>query len=40
MFLEGINLLDDVRIEHNNPWRRIGNETYGSRYFLGVRARL
>jgi TonB-dependent receptor len=40
VFLEAINLLDDVRIEHNNPLRRIANETYGSRYFLGVRARL
>src|SRR5690606_4298878 len=40
VFLEGINLLDDVRIEHNTPLRRIANETYGSRYFLGIRARL
>lgn len=40
VFLEAINLLDDVRIEHNTPLRRIANETYGSRYFLGVRARL
>jgi TonB-dependent receptor len=40
VFLEAINLLDDVRIEHNHPLRRIANETYGSRYFLGVRARL
>jgi hypothetical protein len=29
-----------VRIENNNPFRRIGNETYGSRYFVGVRAKL
>jgi TonB-dependent receptor len=40
VFLEAINLLDDVRIEYNAPARRIGNETYGSRYFLGVRARM
>jgi TonB-dependent receptor len=40
VFLEGINLLNDQRIEHNTPLRRIANETYGSRYFLGVRARL
>jgi TonB-dependent receptor len=40
VFLEAINLLDDQRIEHNTPLRRIANETYGSRYFLGVRARL
>ena len=39
-FLEGINLTDEVRIENNNPFRRIGNETYGSRYFLGVRVKL
>ena len=32
--------LNDQRIEHNTPLRRIANETYGSRYFLGVRARL
>jgi TonB-dependent receptor len=38
-FLEGINLLDEQRIEYNNPFRRIGNETFGSRYFAGVRAR-
>ena len=40
VFLEAINLLDDQRIAHNTPLRRIENETYGSRYFLGVRARL
>jgi iron complex outermembrane recepter protein len=39
-FIEGINLTDEVRIENNNPFRRIGNETYGSRYFIGVRAKL
>jgi iron complex outermembrane recepter protein len=38
-FIEGINLTDEVRIENNNPFRRIGNETYGSRYFVGVRAK-
>lgn len=40
VFLEAINLLDETRIEHNTPLRRIGNETYGQRYFLGVRAKL
>ncbi|WP_129648655.1 TonB-dependent receptor [Peristeroidobacter agariperforans] len=40
VFLEAINLLGDQRIEHNTALRRIANETYGSRYFLGVRARL
>jgi TonB-dependent receptor len=38
-FIEGINLLDEQRIEFNNPFRRIGNETFGSRYFAGVRAK-
>jgi iron complex outermembrane recepter protein len=40
VFLEAINLLDEARIQHNHPLRRIDNETYGQRYFLGVRARL
>jgi TonB-dependent receptor len=40
VFVEAINLLGDQRIEHNTPLRRIANETYGSRYFLGMRARL
>ncbi|MFC4307676.1 TonB-dependent receptor [Steroidobacter flavus] len=40
VFVEAINLLGDQRIEHNTELRRIANETYGSRYFLGVRARL
>jgi iron complex outermembrane receptor protein len=40
VFLEAINLLNDNKIEHNSPYRRIGNETYGQRYFLGVRAKL
>jgi TonB-dependent receptor len=39
VFLEGVNLTDEVRIENNNAIRRIGNETYGSRYFFGVRAK-
>jgi iron complex outermembrane receptor protein len=39
VFLEGVNLTDEVRIENNNAVRRIGNETYGSRYFFGVRAK-
>ncbi len=41
VFLEAINLLDDQRIEHNHPATgELVNEIYGSRYFLGVRARL
>jgi hypothetical protein len=40
VFLEAINLLNDNRIEQNSSFRRIGNETYGRRYFLGVRAKL
>lgn len=40
LFLEGINLTDEVRIENNSPIRRIGNETYGQRYFFGLRARM
>lgn len=39
VFVEGVNLTDEVRIENNNAVRRIGNETYGSRYFFGVRAK-
>lgn len=39
LFVEGVNLTDEVRIENNNAVRRIGNETYGSRYFFGVRAK-
>jgi iron complex outermembrane recepter protein len=40
LFVEGINLTDEVRFENNSDVRRIGNETYGSRYFVGVRAKL
>jgi iron complex outermembrane recepter protein len=39
LFLEGINLLDEQRVEFNNPFRFIGNETFGSRYFAGIRAK-
>ena len=38
-FLEAVNLLDEQRIEYNNPFRRIGNETFGKRYFVGLRAK-
>ncbi|MFL6575349.1 MAG: TonB-dependent receptor domain-containing protein, partial [Povalibacter sp.] len=38
-FLEGVNLLNAQRIENNNPYRRIGNETFGKRYFVGLRGR-
>src|SRR5262249_6705041 len=40
LFLDAINLTDEVRIENNTPIRRIGNETFGQRYFFGVRARM
>ena len=39
VFIEAINLLDEQRIEFNNPYRRIGNETFGKRYFAGIRAK-
>jgi iron complex outermembrane recepter protein len=39
VFLEAVNLLDEQRIENNNPYRRIGNETFGARYFAGLRAK-
>jgi iron complex outermembrane receptor protein len=39
VFVEGVNLTDEVRVEYNSAARRIGNETYGSRYFFGVRAK-
>ena len=38
-FVDAVNLLDEQRIEYNNPFRRIGNETFGKRMFLGVRAK-
>jgi len=38
-FFDAVNLLDEQRIEYNNPFRRIGNETFGKRMFLGVRAK-
>jgi len=39
VFADAVNLLDEQRIEYNNPFRRIGNETFGKRMFLGVRAK-
>ena len=39
VFADVVNLLDEQRIEFNNPFRRIGNETFGKRMFLGVRAK-
>ncbi|MGH8187716.1 MAG: TonB-dependent receptor domain-containing protein, partial [Steroidobacteraceae bacterium] len=39
LFVEAVNILDEQRIENNSPFRRIGNETFGSRYFAGVRAK-
>jgi iron complex outermembrane receptor protein len=39
VFADIVNLLDEQKIENNNPFRRIGNETFGKRYFLGVRAK-
>jgi TonB-dependent receptor len=38
-FLDIVNLLDEQRVEFNNPNRYIGNETFGKRMFLGVRAK-
>ncbi|WKL56008.1 TonB-dependent receptor [Asticcacaulis sp. ZE23SCel15] len=39
VFLEGVNLTGEQRIENNNAFRRIGNETFGKRIFFGVRFR-
>jgi len=39
VFADIVNLLDEQKIEFNNPYRRIGNETFGKRMFLGVRAK-
>ena len=39
VFMDVVNLLDEQKIEFNNPFRRIGNETFGKRMFLGVRAK-
>ncbi len=39
VFADIVNLLDEQKIEFNNPFRRIGNETFGKRMFLGVRAK-
>jgi len=38
-FLDVVNLLDEQKVEFNNPFRRIGNETFGQRIYLGVRAK-
>ncbi len=38
-FLDVVNLLDEQKVEYNNPFRRIGNETFGKRVFMGVRAK-
>jgi TonB-dependent receptor len=39
VFADIVNLLDEQRIEYNNPFRRIGDETFGKRMFMGVRAK-
>lgn len=39
VFADIVNLLGEQKIENNNPFRRIGNETFGRRYFVGVRAK-
>lgn len=39
IFLEGVNLTDEVRTEYNAAARQSAVETYGSRYYLGVRAK-
>ena len=33
VFLDVVNLLDEQKIEFNNPFRRIGNETFGQRMY-------
>ncbi len=38
-FFDIVNLLDEQKVEFNNPYRRIGNETFGQRMYLGVRAK-
>jgi len=38
-FFDVVNLLDEQKVEFNNPFRRIGNETFGQRMYLGVRAK-
>lgn len=38
-FLEAVNLLDEQRVENNNQYRRIGNETFGKRFFAGMRGK-
>jgi iron complex outermembrane recepter protein len=38
-FFDVVNLLDEQKLEYNNPFRRNGNETFGKRAFLGVRAK-
>lgn len=39
VFADIVNLLDEQKVEYNNPFRRIGNETFGKRMYLGVRAK-
>lgn len=39
VFLEGTNLTDEVVVQNNAPERRISNETFGSRYYIGLRAK-
>jgi iron complex outermembrane recepter protein len=38
-FFDVVNLLDEQRLEYNSTFRRNGNETFGKRAFLGVRAK-
>jgi TonB-dependent receptor len=41
LFLEGVNLTDNVRIENaNSEYRRTIIETFGRRYFAGIRMKL
>ncbi|MFT4089715.1 MAG: TonB-dependent receptor [Asticcacaulis sp.] len=39
VFVEGVNLNNEQRVEYNNAYRYIGNETFGKRIFFGVRYR-
>lgn len=39
VFVEGTNLLDAQMIEYNTNWRPIQLETFGSKYYFGLRAK-
>ena len=39
VFLEGINLTSEQSVQENAPLRPIQFETYGQRFYLGVRGK-